>query len=469
MTAQEAMNHTEFAILQGRKVLVVEDDEALIQALKATLELHGAKVTCASDGQMARNIVGLDTFDLVISDIRMPFLSGIELLHVIKRLAGPPVILMTGFSEIAEAKEAFEMGAKGFLAKPFKQSEFLSTASSVIAANSKSIPPAPAYEMKDDQFIALRIEEFVSGKEIQYDIYIRLAEHRFVKVATGGESIGTDRIAVYKEKGLHFLYLSKADFARYLGFAFDLSTKVVQSTVIARNTKLKFLTQTSGLIMSSLYRDEMDKEKFIMATQLVENTISVMGGQPDVLELMSAMHAHSDTLYAHSVAVSLFAAMIGRQVGWKSPRTIARLAVCGLLHDIGKKELPTELLAKPRITLTSAEIQHLETHCTRGRIILEKIKGLPEEISVVAMQHHEDCRSQGYPLRLSKSRIAPFARVIAVANEYCNWAFPTPGHPGLEPQLAAHKLLVSGAGLLDEEYVMALQAIFKNPMKKATG
>lgn len=451
--------------LAGKRILVVEDEAVLSDAIKSSLEIRGFAVTCAADGQAARNVLGLQSFDLVISDIRMPHMSGLELLRHICAQKGPPVILMTGFSEIAEAKDAYDLGAKGFLAKPFKQVDLVSAVETALAF---STSPETA---STDDFVPLRIEEFVTGKEIQYDIFIRLKGQRFVKVAHGGESISMDRVAQYRAKGLGHLYLRKEDFASYLGFTYDLAKKVVSSDKIEWKKKVDFLTQTTSQIVNGLYLEGADKGRFDMAAQLVTNLIAVSDRQPETLEIFYSLQSHSETLYAHSLAVGLYSAMIGRELGWQSPRTISRLALSGLLHDVGKKELPKELLEKPRHALNAEEIQLIESHTVRGRKILEQIPNLPEEVPVVAIQHHENCRSQGYPLRLSKARIAPFARIVAVANEFCHWAFPLPGQTGLEPGLATSRMQESSAGLLDEEFLRALTRLFNRAAEsgKAAG
>lgn len=441
--------------VRAHRILIVEDDEELTLALRACLENNAYSVVSAKDGLTGRNIVGLEPFDLVISDIRMPHLSGIELLQHIRRTAGPPVILMTGFSELVETKEAYELGAIGFLSKPFRLEEFLQTVKSVLSPDPDDAP-RPDQDC-DDNFISLHIEEFITGKEIQYEIYLRLAADRFVKIAAGGENLAPDRIASYKAKGVQNLHLRKSDFAKYLGFTSDPGNKAPRADQIQRSKKVNALAQASMQIMKGLHVSLMDKEKLDMAAQLVETTIKVMGTHNDTLHLLEALRGHSEALFAHSVSTALISALLGRQVGWRSPRSITRLIACAILHDIGKTELPVELTQKPRVSLSAGDLRELESHSLRGKRILENVRGLPEEVYTVAMQHHENCRALGQPLGLSKSRISPLARLISVADQFCNWVYPTPGHPAKDATVAALNLQTSG--FLDEEFVKALQAI----------
>ena len=70
---------------QGQRILLVEDDEIFRSTLKGVLEQCGYKVTEAPNGKVAQNIFNLEEFEAVISDIRMPELTGIQLLHWIKK------------------------------------------------------------------------------------------------------------------------------------------------------------------------------------------------------------------------------------------------------------------------------------------------------------------------------------------------------------------------------------------------
>ena len=69
----------------GKSILVVDDDTDLRATLVAIAESHGFTVTEASDGLVAKSMIALNKPDLILSDIKMPILNGIELLHFVKK------------------------------------------------------------------------------------------------------------------------------------------------------------------------------------------------------------------------------------------------------------------------------------------------------------------------------------------------------------------------------------------------
>ncbi|MGZ3649565.1 MAG: response regulator [Bdellovibrionota bacterium] len=444
------------------RVLLVDDDESLSETLKLTMERLGFEVSCATDGISAKSLIAVGSFDVVLSDIRMPNLNGIELLHFIKRTNPEiPVILMTGYSEISETKEAIELGAKGFLPKPFSAAKL----AELIGGLCKSECTPAGAASQDHLFSHLRIEEFVTGREILYDIHVRLSESNYVKVAVKGEPIAMERITKYREKNVKYLYLTKEDFRKYLGFTVNLAKKVAESDAVDHERKLRFLTNSTMGFVKDLYLEEVDMEQFSQASDLLMTTLGVMGDDPQTLAIFDVIRQHSDFLYAHSVAVSLYSVLIAKEVGWKSPRTCMRLSMCGLVHDIGKKELPKELIEKPRPLLTPEELQLLESHPARGAELLRYLAGLPEDVAVVAMQHHEDCKGTGYPGHLTRHRIMPLSRLVAVANEFCTLVFPAPGYPGMLAKDALVRLMASSSGRYDEEFVNGLYKVV-HPLSK---
>lgn len=100
------------------KILVVDDELALAETLKDLLVFHGYEVEIATNGVLAKDLLDKNKFDLVISDIRMPMMDGMQLLqHINQNHRGVPVILISGFSDYDE-KTASEKGARGLVSKP---------------------------------------------------------------------------------------------------------------------------------------------------------------------------------------------------------------------------------------------------------------------------------------------------------------------------------------------------------------
>jgi len=134
--------------MSNAKVLVVEDDRSLREALVDTLEFSGYSVVAASNGAVALEQLDSETIGLVISDIQMPELGGIELLRRIRtKSAELPVLLMTAYGTIEDAVTAMRSGAADYLVKPFE-------AEVLVEMVARFIAPVSSSEGSDD-FIAV--------------------------------------------------------------------------------------------------------------------------------------------------------------------------------------------------------------------------------------------------------------------------------------------------------------------------
>lgn len=435
-----------------KRILLVDDNETFLGALKIAFQRTGCVVTTATNGRVAVDLIGLEDFDAIVSDIHMPELNGIQLLHAVKKMRNTPVILTTGFAELKETQEAHELGADGFLAKPFRREDLMSLLMKVL----KLEDPAPSTPDLDGEFSRIGIDEFISGSTIRYNIFVRVAKDNYVKVAHEGEDLAIERIRSYMEKKIRYLYLRKEDFRRYVGFNAQLAPMVKANQGVSKEKKLAFLRHTNEIILSQLYSDAIEEDSFQMASTVVQNTTDLLSEASDVFMLLDALKNSGDDLHAHSVGVSLYSVLIAKQTGWTSQATLFKVAMGGLLHDIGLKEIEPEIVRKSREALSAAEVKIFETHPQRGMELLSRVKSVPDDIAQIAYQHHENCLGTGYPKKLSRSRIHPMAKLVSVADKFCELLL---GHGGSErytTKEAAERIAVLHADELDNNFVLSL-------------
>ena len=105
---------------RSSKVLLVDDDENLNKVLSFQLNQMGFDVTTAIDGSSGLNLFKQSTFDIVITDLQLPGMSGMELLTSIRRLDKNVIVLIiTAYGTVENAVEASKLGADDYLTKPF--------------------------------------------------------------------------------------------------------------------------------------------------------------------------------------------------------------------------------------------------------------------------------------------------------------------------------------------------------------
>lgn len=152
------------------------------------------------------------------------------------------------------------------------------------------------------------------------------------------------------------------------------------------------------------------------AMSLVEEIAGSVMRNPGALIGLARLKTADDYTYMHSVAVCALMIALSRKLGLDDDKT-REAGLAGLLHDIGKMAVPSEILNKPG-KLTDAEFVSVKEHPAAGHKMLLEAKGVGEISLDVCLHHHEKMDGSGYPMRLSGDEISIYAKMGAVCDVY---------------------------------------------------
>ena len=108
-----------------QNVLVVEDEENLLEALKYNLEREGYKVTSALNGELGLTLARESNPDLIILDIMLPELDGFEICRILRRGNNVPILMLTAKAEEVDRIVGLDLGADDYVTKPFSMREVM--------------------------------------------------------------------------------------------------------------------------------------------------------------------------------------------------------------------------------------------------------------------------------------------------------------------------------------------------------
>jgi DNA-binding NtrC family response regulator len=149
--------------MKKKNILIVDDDQAMRLALSESLESCGYEVEAVENGREALDLFRKRTFDLVVTDMRMPGMTGIEVLKGVKKMSpNIPVILITAYGTVSIAVEAMKEGAAEFIMKPFSLDDLEAVVKNVLntsamdkAQKQEVIHTAPSIITKDPKLISI--------------------------------------------------------------------------------------------------------------------------------------------------------------------------------------------------------------------------------------------------------------------------------------------------------------------------
>jgi DNA-binding response OmpR family regulator len=179
------------------KILLIEDDEALRVATAAFLESEGFRVTAAADGRKGLETALQGTSDLIVLDLMLPSMSGLEICRSLREKGiASPLIMMTGrkIDEIDKVT-GLELGADDYILKPFGQRELLARIHAVLR---RAVPPAAPVEAVSfgDVSIDFKKKTAVKGKK---ELYLTAREYDLLRFLTAREGEVVDRETLLNE------------------------------------------------------------------------------------------------------------------------------------------------------------------------------------------------------------------------------------------------------------------------------
>lgn len=120
------------------KVLLVEDEKSIAEGIIYNLKNEGLKVTHVDDGKIAIDIFNEEHFDLIILDIMLPEVSGLEICKAIRNSSNVPIIMLTAKDDENDKISGLEMGADDYITKPFSVKELISRVKAVLRRTKNS-------------------------------------------------------------------------------------------------------------------------------------------------------------------------------------------------------------------------------------------------------------------------------------------------------------------------------------------
>ncbi|MBI3556050.1 MAG: HD domain-containing protein, partial [Deltaproteobacteria bacterium] len=200
---------------------------------------------------------------------------------------------------------------------------------------------------------------------------------------------------------------------------------------------------------------------FETSKEFVESSLSVLSDDRAALAMLAALTTQesSNYIYEHSLGVTLYSVMLGRVLGWKSSQNLFKLGLGALLHDIGASTIDQSILCRRESELKKDELHTLRQHPEWGAVMLKQLSAAPPEVLAIALQHHEELHGTGYPKKLDSTAIHPMAKLVGVANQFCELVLPGPASWNLSPLEAFEQM--AGSNAYNGDILDALKRLLK--------
>ena len=445
------------------RILVVDDERVIREILAEFLTLEGFSVHTVEDGEKALTELRLHPYDLLITDLKMPRLSGLQLLERIEsERLGVLTVLMTGFGTVETAIEAMKKGAYDYLLKPFKVEEVIHVVERALyrqrlqAENIRLREALTIYKVSEAIALTHDIERILDVvlhaalDEVKADVatlHLRDPrsghyEERVKIVAAESNPHGslpspafgvlteqfTSGVPILAHGGRASRFFTEqaapADLASFVAVPLQVRGNMVGVLNVFSFTQGKKFDEGHRKMLSVLAsRAASALENARLYGELVHSNEDLRKANLSLEEMFQqtvagfAQALEESDMYTrgHSERVAVYSEVLARGLTLPDAE-IRRIVQAGVMHDVGKIGVRYDMLNKPG-KLTPEEIAVFRQHPEKGKRILEPVPCLHGLIDG-CWCHHEWYDGGGYPRGLIGQNIPLVGRVVSIADAY---------------------------------------------------
>ncbi|MGB9623501.1 MAG: HD domain-containing phosphohydrolase [Phycisphaerae bacterium] len=503
------------------RILLIDDDRKLQFVLSANLRAEGYEVVTASNGREGLAEARRLSPDIIIMDVSMPVMNGVEATRELKAdpaTSGIPIIMLTARSRVEDLVVGLECGAEEYLTKPFEMAELMARIRSVRRLTLARRELSAANERLTREVsektrrlgVLYRFARQLNEVESQQEILDRTVEA--VQEATGAKrisimlpdpdgkhlrcvkSVGMDpgiagELRVKTDAGIAGNVYStgktivanvypEADWtgARYSSEAF-VSAPLVSATLRTQDAVIGVLNVTEkpgGVPFDSedadCIRSIADVAAVALHNQIRRQRLDEFV-QALLLTVGRLAEYRDEETSSHLERVQRYAGLLARRLQ-RNPKHrdtitnefIRDLIRCTPLHDIGKVGIPDEILLKSG-SLTPEEFETMKGHVEIGRKTLEFAASKTGPMPLLSMcidivhAHHEKYDGTGYPLGRRGEEIPLAARIVALADAYDAITSHRPYKDPLSHEHAVRTIRANAGRHFDPDVVEAFLAV----------
>jgi HD-GYP domain-containing protein (c-di-GMP phosphodiesterase class II) len=214
------------------------------------------------------------------------------------------------------------------------------------------------------------------------------------------------------------LYLLKTDRDAYYDYVEENLSSIIRDNLMPQEKACQLVYESSSRVMEDTFENPRSGRNLRRAHDMVEATVLSIVKDPESIWHMAAMASHDYYTFTHCVHVSMFLVAGARDVlGITDRRTLMQIGLGGIFHDIGKSQIPEDILNKPG-RLTHEEFEQIKKHPDLGLRLVKRARNLVAASGRIIRNHHEHYDGHGYPDGLIGEGIADVVRLATVIDVY---------------------------------------------------
>ena len=265
-------------------------------------------------------------------------------------------------------------------------------------------------------FIPISVATLTPSSAIGLDLYqLEKATDRMTLYRGGDYPLTVDDLSRLRRRGTNRLFITCCARTHYQDYLRSITTQPPKSSVTSR-ARISAMNEVVRDLLQTSFDRRDDGQTVEAATELGRLTADiVLGDEFAIADLFEVLH-HDYATFTHSTNVAFYAATLASKLGHTADE-VQRIVAGGLLHDLGKLDIPENILCKPG-RLDESEFNIIKSHPLIGFRRMIHRHDLCEGQMMMIYQHHEKLDGSGYPVGATEDDIHPWAKLCTVVDVF---------------------------------------------------
>jgi len=265
-----------------------------------------------------------------------------------------------------------------------------------------------------NEFSSFSVDSLVDNSITDFDLFLPVKEHFVLYSSSGYRWLKEELDALIKGGYQHFA-IRRKDLPRAKIYQ-KISTLPSISEGLAPHERIASIEQVGTTFVKCLYEGEITDACVEKGKSIATSIVHCIAEDNSCIQRLGQLADHDYYTYHHSVRVASYAIAICTELGINNTKQLCEIALGGIFHDIGKKDVPAEVIHKQG-ALNEEEWKHMRSHPEKGHLAVQNTV-LSHVSKEIILHHHEKMDGSGYPHNHDRSTLLPEVQIATVADVF---------------------------------------------------
>ena len=270
----------------------------------------------------------------------------------------------------------------------------------------------------EQEYVLVNLDSMQLDEPILFDLYFRTSPGQaLVLYCEKGVSYTRHLRHRLRINDIQDVFVPQKQFGLYQNYINNHLDAILKDNNLPIQKKASIIYDASLSLVEDIYTEEPSSEDIRRSKQVNHHSVNLITSDSFLFEHLLRSISCEYYLFTHSVNVCAYSIALSYKIGLHDKALLREIANGALLHDIGKSDIPHEILQKEN-PLSPDEWKAMREHPIKGMDLLTELNCLGEVALDVVKNHHERIDGSGYPVGLEEEDVSAFSRIVAIADTF---------------------------------------------------